>query len=261
MPVLELCRLVWAPGRDVVGIALECSKLSSASELERGLEEIGAEILGMIASKQPAASPYSVLLVVDATGRRARVARLASRAGARVLEAVAPGIFVDVVHFPLRGDPFRAVLMPKPVYKALMRNLREEMGTGASALLYHAGYEIGEEIVEAHSKLFALEIGDVVELSKSLFASLGWGRVVDLSLDSSEKRAVVAIEECFECELFRDLGRPASHFVRRILAGAMSAVAGGEAFSIEEKCIAAGDEHCEFLVESRRRSSSPRARK
>lgn len=259
MPILELCRLVWAPGRGVVGIALECSKLSSASRLERGLKKIGAEVLGMIASKQSAEAPYSILLVVDATGHMAEVTGLASKAGAQVLEAIAPGVFVDVVHFPLRTDPFRAVLMPKPVYKALMKNLREEIGTGALAFLYHAGYEIGKEVVGAHSELFELEVDEVVELNKSLFASLGWGRVVDLSFDSSSGRATVVIEECFECELFRGLGRPASHFVRGILAGAMSAISGREAFSIEEECIAAGDEHCLFLVETRGRDrpSSP----
>lgn len=62
-----------------------------------------------------------------------------------------------------------------------------------------------------------------------------------------------AILKAIECEIGRGTRKRFSQLVRGIIAGLMEGVFGSE---VEVKCIAKGDEYCEFLV--RRRPSGAR---
>ena len=88
----------------------------------------------------------------------------------------------------------------------------------------------------------------LVEVLKAYQAS-GWGRVELVRCDLHAANIVLRLYDSFECKVFRDIGRPASQFIRGHLSGLLSGLLGAEVRAIETKCIAKGDPYCEFYTE------------
>jgi len=62
-------------------------------------------------------------------------------------------------------------------------------------------------------------------------------------------RIVLRLYDSFECEAFRCSDRPASQFIRGHISGLISALLNSNIRVIETKCIAKGDDFCEFIAE------------
>src|SRR5712692_1928211 len=161
-------------------------------------------------------------------------------------------VVVDTLHYPLMlsiGAP--AILIRKEVFANMLKFMVENFGSGGKALAYQLGKSAGEK----DGKDLINEIGEEGVLENlpelvNMYTAQGWGipELIDLSI--APLKATIRLDDCFECKP-RNSIIPASNFIRGHLAGLGKAFFDKDVECIERKCVAKGDEYCEFeAVES-----------
>ncbi|HEV2138484.1 MAG TPA: V4R domain-containing protein [Nitrososphaerales archaeon] len=164
-------------------------------------------------------------------------------------------VVVDTLHYPLMlsiGAP--AILIRKEVFADMLKFVVETFGTGGKALAYQLGKASGEKdgldlINEIGEERILENLPELV----NLYIAQGWGipQLIDLSI--APLKATIRLDDCFECKP-RNSMIPASNFIRGHLAGLGKAFFDKEVECIEKKCVAKGDDYCEFeAVETFRR--------
>jgi predicted hydrocarbon binding protein len=170
---------------------------------------------------------------------------------AKIIEPCGKNIIFDKHFFPLVAANERAVIFRKSVYEALFNGVRERFGSAGEAMLYYQGFSIGFEIYDTYREIAKSDsVEDLVEVAKAINMTLGWGIIDDVSINLKRKSAKLQVYQNFECELGAGKGKPYSQFYRGAIAGIFSRLFGGDVKVKETKCIAKGDQCCEFVVKA-----------
>ncbi|MEM4790420.1 MAG: hypothetical protein QXS92_01320 [Thermofilum sp.] len=168
---------------------------------------------------------------------------------------LADGVAIDKLSFPILFGGGRAVIMRDIVYEGLVKSGWERFGSAYAVLLYSAGFEAGRSVFKAHKEL--AQSPEVLErVAEAFFQMFGYGILEIIRVDDAAREAVARVHHSFECELFRGAGEPRGSFVRGMLAGWLAerwGVTFEEMVAREEKCVAKGDEYCEYKFSLRRR--------
>ncbi len=192
--------------------------------------------------------------VVDFTGKRVSPEQIAKSLNLEtVVKQVVfygkqlPNMIVDEKHFPLMVMGERAIIFRETTYKGLILGLRKQLGAAGEALLYHIGLNNGKGTWAALKNLTGGKVELLPQYLKYWMIVVGASVVKEIIIDMEKKRALVRVENNYECELGRGVGKPFSNFHRGIFVGIFSELLGSET-SVETKCIAAGDPYCEFVI-------------
>ncbi|MEM2246299.1 MAG: hypothetical protein QXD46_06875 [Thermofilum sp.] len=168
---------------------------------------------------------------------------------------IAEGVAIDRLSFPTLFGGGRAIVMRNITYEGLIKSGWERFGSAYAVLLYSAGFEAGRNAFKAHKEL--AQLPEVLErVAEALFQMFGYGILELVRVDDAAREAVARVHHSFECELFRGAGEPRGSFVRGMLAGWLAerwGVTFEEMVAREEKCVAKGDEYCEYKFSLRRR--------
>ena len=170
----------------------------------------------------------------------------------KVIEPLFNGLTVDTSYDYLTFTGERAIVLRKPLYEGLIKGVREKFGELGKTFLYHVGFVLGQKAYESHNELISKVCGSTKEallFAKEIFRQVGFGVIVTLKPDFSDKTAIVKVHSSFECELFKGSKTTESHFIRGIIAGFMSSLFKTKVNASEIKCIAKGDPYCLFIVE------------
>jgi len=149
----------------------------------------------------------------------------------------------------LKVKDIRFLLIPGEVFPQLYMGMEDLLGRAAGPLLYNAGKSVGGKYMELIPVLgidVSTERGIVQALEQfSTLSGMGRTEVTEISL--AEKRIVIRIYG-----LITALGikskRPVCHLVRGVFAKSLETVTGERAVCEETKCVAVGDEYCEFVL-------------
>ena len=256
-----------ADGQPVgIFITYKPETLQMVGVLKETLEHIAESELPVVRLLTSLPSPGQILcgyVIVDAAGKEDKIKQLIRKI--KKLEYVE-----DVeVYYPsksgmLTATPFdvlkvsgmRGMVWVKPMFKAFIRTFQEMVGTGGSAIIYNMGYIIGKEAFHEHMKIAGSDKREALEVSRNFFKASGLGSVEFRHIDVKKGKAIVRVYNSFECELFPNIGRPASQFIRGIVAGWISALLEKEVETRETKCLAKGDPFCEYVIRAVDNSAS-----
>ena len=166
------------------------------------------------------------------------------------------GFLIDNISFPIIVGENRAVLFRDIILKGFFVNLKKKMGVAANVLLYYLGFEAGISFAKSFDDIAKrLGINDKLQFLKDvgvdLFKCLGYGVIKIIRLERNPPYVMVRVYNNFECELCIDectSKEPCSHFVRGMIAGALTELMGVQMLAKEIACIAKGDPYCEFEV-------------
>ena len=224
------------------------------STLRKVLKELeGLPLIRALVSKEHNGR-YTCYIIMDARGKLGSVDGIASRIG------TVKGVEDVRVYKPsgrmLTAAPFdilefsgqRAIVLVQSSFAAFIKSVRKNLGPSGSAILYHMGALLGQEIFRGYMGLAGYERSTALSITRDLLKACGLGRVEFVSIDEDAKTATVRVWNNFECELFAGSGLPSSHFVRGVIAGWLSAYFGKEVSVREIRCIAKRDACCEFEV-------------
>ena len=160
-------------------------------------------------------------------------------------------VLYDIMHFPMLHGEQRAILFPL----MLLRNLFEEIEkiltpSGFAAVFYNAGKKSGENYVRYYKEKFGLKSKE--ELIKALImgtSAVGWGKVDTHILDLNTLTGNIKIRQNIEAVLReKKATQPVCHWTRGFISGYLTALTGVDIEILETKCLAKGDEYCEFEV-------------
>lgn len=259
----EIGRFVYLHGRNIVGFILRFKPeaLDSVGPLAKVLltfSRYGIPLVHFKLSRPEVGKPGTLLLFADMT--RARINREELIKSLRqveflediyVIEQIFKGFIADTHLFPPLLFGKRVVIFPRSMYEAVIRHLREKLGDGYAAVLYYMGVESGMRYLLDCKRLVKGDLEKALKVWKALFQLNGFGRIDALTIDRKRGAITSRIYDCFECELFRNCGKPASNLVRGFIAGVASVLFDADVKSLEAKelrCIAVGDPYCEIIV-------------
>jgi hypothetical protein len=145
-------------------------------------------------------------------------------------------------------------------FHALRASLLQTLGEEAGATqLQQAGYVAGADVfrqftawlpgfagVEGVDQLDAAAVDEVLA---AYFSELGWGA---MAVERRTARGLVlASPDWSEADASTDAAYPSCHFTTGLLAGLLTALAGGQPLSaMEIACRQHGDTHCRFIAGS-----------
>jgi predicted hydrocarbon binding protein len=146
--------------------------------------------------------------------------------------------------------PTRAVVLTTEALTGTIARLRRDFGTAASVILFDMGLAMGEQ--SADNALKYLGENQSKEFSEDfakLYAAMGWGIATLVKSDHEEKKEILDLQNCFECEPFRNGDvRSNSQLVRGFVNGAANIAFAKPCYTREVDCIAKGDERCRFVT-------------
>ena len=255
----DVCRFVLSPGKKLYGFEFEVDPTPGVFHKLFGLTSEAGVIL-LYASFSKTFDKYRVVAFLDFTNAYVEPKEILEKfrdtglvRDINVIEPIVEGFIVDTSSHPLVIGNERVILIESSGFKYLINELREKFGTAGEAVLYYMGYEMGLGYGQVHRKM-GDQLGltsprEILEkVSIPIFQGSGLG-IFNIT-EYREKPLLLRIRvyRSFECELGREYGREYSHIVRGILAGLTTNMFNREVAVREVRCIAKGDEYCEFEI-------------
>jgi len=254
---LDIGRISPIPGKKIYGIMIKANNMRDTIDgLYEAAEEGGIKIryvqFLMPKSKDEDLRAVAFLDFTNAEISSEQALEILKNRAIKDLRLIKPGetdVVLDMYFFPLKMGKERAVIFGRWLYKGLLVGIREQFGSAGEAFLYYAGYNAGKNAYELSAKLVREgEIETMGKMMKALSLMLGWAVIKKAEINSKRKIAYLRLYDNFECELGKGSQKPYSRFIRGFVAGFFSCLFGEEVEVEETKCIAKGDEHCEFKV-------------
>ncbi|MEM2195410.1 MAG: V4R domain-containing protein [Candidatus Methanomethylicia archaeon] len=166
------------------------------------------------------------------------------------------GVVYDALCFPTMVHGFQSFIMRYDTLSSIIEEFRRRIGDGAVAIFYHLGYYSGyayAEYVKKQLETLNLPLRDVVRVAFDLDRSFGDFNSELVMLDVDGGRAIVRVYDSCEATPIRGrMKMPSCQYVRGKIAGTLSSLLGREVIAVERKCIATGDNYCEFHIEPRK---------
>ncbi len=132
----------------------------------------------------------------------------------------------------------RFVKISKEDIKEVGLFYRSVMSDAYEGLFFWAGKKIGKDMVDMIS-----DENDFMERGAKLIEGRGWVDEIWLERDEAIARGSIEAHEEWE--------EPSCHILRGIICG-LYEEGTGKMIEVEEtKCVAVGDEHCEFKIETK----------
>jgi predicted hydrocarbon binding protein/predicted amino acid-binding ACT domain protein len=167
------------------------------------------------------------------------------------LEEPKPAPF-ESIHFPVLHATTRALILPIGMFWALWDGFERILQpSGLAAVLYNAGKEVGDRAAKRLSEMFNVEGKELVQAFAQAVKATGWGITEVSSIYMKKHSATIIVRECFEAVAWRKKPYNVCHWTRGYLAGYMSTVFGKPVEAFETKCIARGDQYCEFKIQQK----------
>jgi len=155
----------------------------------------------------------------------------------------------EVLHFPILYATTQAIVWPIGMFWSLWDAIEGILKpSGAAVLHYNTGKAVGKRVAERLRRMFGVERTDLIQTVNQAVQTTGWGIVETRNVDFKRGRETIIIRECFEALAWRKKPYKACHWVRGYMAGVASVVFDRPMEAVEIKCLATGDEYCEFKV-------------
>ena len=142
----------------------------------------------------------------------------------------------------------------KAIYEMYEANLDKKLAVQAVRKLFHS---VGKGSVGLNNllKKFGMDLtpAEFLMLVFQLQHQQGWGAPFEL-VESSDTRIVLRTKHTFESDVLKDWKMPVCGIHSGWIEGVLIAVTGKNWFCKETKCLANGDDYCEFAADQRESS-------
>ncbi len=158
------------------------------------------------------------------------------------------GSVIDTLLFPVNFARDRVVILQATAVVSMFEAIQQTFGSGGSVIMYQLGHHYGRSLfAKLSTTLTRPYMIKHHSYGLRILGATGWGLPTIMSENEALTRVDVKVEEGFLCEKSLAKGR-AGYFVAGFLAGAYSFLSGKELQGVENKCVAVGDQACEFSV-------------
>ncbi len=140
-------------------------------------------------------------------------------------------------------------MLSTKTFVRIQKEAENILGDGAAVIFYEAGKKAVQVSVKRIEEEWKLEGIELVRCLEEFYAEVGFGRFT-IGEAKAEGELVIKVENSFIAREYGKSDVPVCHFLRGYCAGIGERFSGREMDAEELKCVACGDEHCEFLVKT-----------
>ncbi|AIC15256.1 V4R domain-containing protein [Nitrososphaera viennensis] len=149
----------------------------------------------------------------------------------------------------------RAILVNERFWNKIRSSILDLLKDAGPLVIYELGLECGFDM-GFQGKTRAKTKGNAIDLFTYYVMMSGWGRfeVSELKLKDATppRKATVKVYDSFFAKAAKSqTGNPSCFFLSGLLAGLAEGAFSTGYNCLETKCIAAGDDHCEFVLTRR----------
>lgn len=162
------------------------------------------------------------------------------------------GLIYDALCFPTFVHGFKSFIIRYETFSSIIEEFRRRAGGEAVILFYHLGYYSGYTYGKYVKKLIEplnLPLEEAIKIAFNLDKSFGDFNPEIVGLNIGRGEGIIRVHDSCEATPIRGkMDKPSCQFIRGEIAGTLSSLIGRELIAIEEKCIAKGDNYCEFHI-------------
>ena len=169
-----------------------------------------------------------------------------------------PDFIIDNYHFPLKTYGERAIIISASFMQEMFDEFKKIAGSGAEAMIWHLGYMGGyrgiKNIAEFFEKMAKRKLSnyEIVKVFLTALRSNGWGVFEVSAWNEVSGEFTFKVWESFESAHIKSKREtPQCFFISGLLCGIVKGLVDKETTPKETKCIAIGDEYCEFHIKYR----------
>ncbi|MDA4123933.1 MAG: hypothetical protein OK438_00590 [Thaumarchaeota archaeon] len=157
---------------------------------------------------------------------------------------------VDVEHGTIRRkeDGIRMMAVGSIGWATIEKELASTFMTGSAVILQRMGYSNGRYLGRL-AKTREVAPQGAYEALQGFARELGYGEMRLVGGDLYGGQARILVKNCFFCLHIRDSTDPVCNLLGGVIGGVADEIIGSTHRVVEEKCVAKGDNICEFLVE------------
>ena len=158
---------------------------------------------------------------------------------------------ISTKYYPIKFHGMRVVMFGEPILKSIVEGIRKEYGEEAgSILLWSIGYQGGLGVAREFKEKYAFKnVEDYFAMLKLRGIILGWFTINRIDIYPKSNIIILRMLDNWECDMLKGKHKkPQSHFIRGVISGFASYVLGRIMVAKEIKCIAKGDDYCEFII-------------
>ncbi len=164
---------------------------------------------------------------------------------------------ITLSHDEQKGEVFldenSVIILSRGNLAHLQKDFERVMGPVATSIVYNSGRDYAQN-VQSNIKQSIIKL--IAKISKDMiakkmldvFSSWGYGKAEFLELDPEKSYAKLKVTNSANALSYENSTKPVCHFIRGILAGAGTIIMEKEMHCLESKCVAKGDEYCEFEI-------------
>ena len=255
---LDVARVIYMPNRKIYLLSLTLAEETKPiGFIVSKLNEINADIITIYGYCMNGAGHLSI--IVDLTKADADISKLidilrklkyVTHVG--YVEPEEQGLLIDKYHFPITHGGGRAVLFDMNTLYSMFDEIKRQWGSAGEAFIYYLG-NIGGKGFAQHftNKYKELGFQKIYKIMRDTIQAYGFC-IMD-KIEQIGDEYLVRVKELFECKPVEGKRtEPNSHFFRGFISGIASILLGREMLAEEVKCIAKGDEYCEFIIRERK---------
>jgi predicted hydrocarbon binding protein len=155
----------------------------------------------------------------------------------------------EVIHFPILHGDLRAIIMPIETFREIWEGFETILTpSGLEAVLYDVGKKNGTYYAKYLSEKYGVKGNELISAIIQASKATGWGIVELKNIHSKRPSGTIIVKECFEALARGKKPYKVCHWIRGFVAGFLSLVSGQPVEAVETKCLAVGDDHCEFEI-------------
>lgn len=256
---LDLARVIYMPNRRLYLITAVLPEIpNSIARVIKTLGKYNVEIVTIMGNIFMGKELGHLSFIIDLTESEASIERLVielkNLPEVLLIEYVEPeeaGLIIDKYHFPIIHGTGRAVIFDIEVLSSMFEELKRQWGSAGEAFIFYLGYIGGKkyatQVIKKYKGLTRKQIGLIF---RDIGQAYGWAI---FEVREEEDKIIIKAQELFECFPLQILkNKPNSQFFRGYISGVASILFEKEMVAEEAKCIAKGDDYCEFIIKERK---------
>lgn len=255
---LDLGRVIYRPNRKLYLITTVLPNIPNAiAKVVEVISKHNIEIITIMGNIFMREELGHLTIIADLTESKKSINELAlelqSLPEVILVQYVEPeedSLIIDKYHFPIVYGVGRAIIFDVEVLSSMFEELKRQWGSAGEAFIFYLGYMGGKryvkQVMEKYKELTKRQLGIML---RDMGQAYGWAI---FELKEEDDKIIIKAHELFECispQLAKK--KPNSQFFRGFISGVASTLLEKDMIAEEVKCIAKGDEYCEFIIKER----------
>jgi predicted hydrocarbon binding protein len=144
---------------------------------------------------------------------------------------------------------YRTLMLSNKTFVRIQKEAEKILGDGAAVIFYEAGKKAVLVSVKRIEEEWKLEGEELIRGLEEFYAEVGFGKFI-IGKAKAERELIIKVENSFIAKEYGKSDVPVCHFIRGYCAGIGETLTNQAMDAEEVKCVACGDDHCEFVVKT-----------